>query len=136
MPPKESVSNTEFKLDFRWEGVNISLSVKQDVTQLKLVDIAVTLNVTTDEKNLQVTLNDLSLHQNQSELILKMNDSLDGLDQLISFKQFSDLESKSIDVTVANLLAITEFNHFNQLVGSIQKVIKILNLKNKQQQNV
>jgi hypothetical protein len=62
MPPKESVSNTEFKLDFRWEGVNISLSVKQDVTQLKLVDIAVTLNVTTDEKNLQVTLNDLSLH--------------------------------------------------------------------------
>ena len=47
-----------------------------------------------------------------------MNDALDGLDQIISVKQFNDHETKSLEVTLARVLAISEFVQINQLAAS------------------
>lgn len=48
-----------------------------------------------------------------------MNDALDGLDHIISAKYFSDNETKSLEVTLARVLVISEFVQINQLVAGI-----------------
>jgi hypothetical protein len=48
-----------------------------------------------------------------------MNDALDGLDHIISVKKFTDYETKSLEVTFARVLVVSEFVQINHLAASI-----------------
>lgn len=96
---------------------------------MKFGEIEITQSITPDERTVTFTLSDASLTQNQTELILKMNDALDGLDEIISVKQFNDHETKSLEVTLARVLFISELVQINQFAASILRVMKILNIK-------
>ena len=86
---------------------------------MKFGEVELTLNIAQDERTASFTLSDANLTHNLAELILKMNDALDGLDHIISAKYFSDNETKSLEVTLARVLVISEFVQINQLVAGI-----------------
>ena len=114
---------------FKWEGIELSLKIKNDVSNFKVVKVLGSSTSTEEQSTMKVSISDIRITQNKSELVFKeaaSNFEMDYILEAMYHNNKDELSLPEATLTVSKLIFILDMSLLNQMAASLLRVVKVL----------